>query len=325
MATRHISLTLPPASKIYNLLLTGDYTLVDARANKEDYDRGHVRTAQHRPNYRVQDESRTMTYDDTVFASIVERFPFLIKSESPSAATAALEADNGWEAANRKKQQMLAMLKANSSPAVVDCNAPPPPPLPTATSLSANQRANKSKVENVFDKFVNLRNASSSTAALFMNPEEVPPDISLFYPSEVVPGFLFQGGLASAETLDVLADIGVTHIINTAAESVARYPERFNYLVIPVDDRPDNDLLSHFDKALAFIDDALSASDDSVVLVHCAQGISRSSTITLMYIMAKFGLSYEHAYQHLKRCRPFVQPNEGFRAQLQTWADRVSQ
>lgn len=54
-----------------------------------------------------------------------------------------------------------------------------------------------------------------------------------------------------------------------------------------------------------------------VVLVHCAQGISRSASILIGYLMSREGLSYETALAQLQATRPSVQPNQGFALQLQ--------
>jgi hypothetical protein len=52
------------------------------------------------------------------------------------------------------------------------------------------------------------------------------------------------------------------------------------------------------------------------VLVHCAGGVSRSATIVLGYLMAKRNMTFESALSHLRAVRPWVNPNEGFAAQL---------
>lgn len=56
-----------------------------------------------------------------------------------------------------------------------------------------------------------------------------------------------------------------------------------------------------------------------VVLVHCAQGISRSASILIGYLMARERLAYESALSALQGVRPVVQPNPGFVLQLQDW------
>ena len=48
------------------------------------------------------------------------------------------------------------------------------------------------------------------------------------------------------------------------------------------------------------------------VLVHCAAGISRSSTIVLAYLVARRGYTLREAFEHVHARRPVVWPNDGF-------------
>jgi hypothetical protein len=55
------------------------------------------------------------------------------------------------------------------------------------------------------------------------------------------------------------------------------------------------------------------------VLVHCAAGVSRSATVVLGYLMARRGMSATDACTYLRTKRPWVNPNHGFRAQLEAF------
>lgn len=56
--------------------------------------------------------------------------------------------------------------------------------------------------------------------------------------------------------------------------------------------------------------------DNSVILIHCMAGISRSVTVTIAYIMAYFNMSMQDAYQYVKDKRPAISPNLNFMGQL---------
>jgi hypothetical protein len=59
------------------------------------------------------------------------------------------------------------------------------------------------------------------------------------------------------------------------------------------------------------------------VLVHCQEGISRSSTIVIAYLMRTYGLSLHHAYTYTKGQRKQVFPNLGFWKQLARFEEEL--
>ena len=63
--------------------------------------------------------------------------------------------------------------------------------------------------------------------------------------------------------------------------------------MIEINDHNKEDISSHFNTAFEFIDAKLAQGN---VLVHCANGISRSPTIVMSYIMRKRGVSFDEAF-----------------------------
>ena len=53
------------------------------------------------------------------------------------------------------------------------------------------------------------------------------------------------------------------------------------------------------------------------IFIHCAMGKSRSATAFIMYLMRRFSLTMEDAYQFCLNHRQATEPNDGFRQQLQ--------
>jgi protein-tyrosine phosphatase len=62
------------------------------------------------------------------------------------------------------------------------------------------------------------------------------------------------------------------------------------------------------------IDFIKSATINGKILVHCFAGVSRSATVVIAYLMQEHGLTYHAAMKLVKSKRPFINPNEGFRA-----------
>lgn len=59
------------------------------------------------------------------------------------------------------------------------------------------------------------------------------------------------------------------------------------------------------------------------VLVHCAAGISRSSTIVIAFLMLQRGMTFDSALAFVQSKRKCVDPNPGFRRQLEELNDRL--
>lgn len=68
--------------------------------------------------------------------------------------------------------------------------------------------------------------------------------------------------------------------------------------------------------ALPFIESALAASADNRVLVHCAQGVSRSCSIVMCWLIKQHAMTYDDALALIKETRPICNPNTSFERQL---------
>ena len=55
------------------------------------------------------------------------------------------------------------------------------------------------------------------------------------------------------------------------------------------------------------------------MLVHCAQGVSRSVTIVAMYMMKVDDLSAGKALKMMRKYRKLADPNDGFREKLESF------
>lgn len=77
----------------------------------------------------------------------------------------------------------------------------------------------------------------------------------------------------------------ITHIVSVCVEPIpAHHPQSgIRYLRVPVEDRPDEDLLFWMPHTCRFIDEALRSG--GVVLVHGVHGLSRGATIMAAYRM----------------------------------------
>lgn len=138
---------------------------------------------------------------------------------------------------------------------------------------------------------------------------------------EILPGLLL-GPFSASKSLETLNSLDITHIvcIRDAKEAFSvrpRYPERFQYMVLDVEDNEEQNLIRLFPCAKKFIDDAISAKGR--VLVHCNGGISLSPAFVVMFVMQHYQLSWEDALHLVQNRRYCISPNGGFLTQIKEY------
>lgn len=141
-------------------------------------------------------------------------------------------------------------------------------------------------------------------------------------PVEIVRG-LFLGNSTNAADRQALRNLNISYVLNVTPDlpNVFERDASFRYLQLPIYDHWSQDLLEHFPRAIAFIDEA--RRNGCGVLVHCLAGISRSVTVTVAYLMSTLSLSLEDAYELVKRHKPNIAPNLNFMGQLLDFQRRL--
>ena len=125
---------------------------------------------------------------------------------------------------------------------------------------------------------------------------------------------IYQGCSFVSKDYDQLVKLGITHILVAGNMLEEHFPKIFKYYTIPIDDVYWENIYPYFSPAFEFIEDCISKNGK--ILIHCAAGVSRSSSFTCSYLMMKKLITYEEAYKILKQGRPIAQPNNGFEKQL---------
>uniref|UniRef100_K3X095 Protein-serine/threonine phosphatase n=1 Tax=Globisporangium ultimum (strain ATCC 200006 / CBS 805.95 / DAOM BR144) TaxID=431595 RepID=K3X095_GLOUD len=134
-----------------------------------------------------------------------------------------------------------------------------------------------------------------------------------------VTDFLYVGGAAAAKDRDALLQLGITHILNCAANVVTPdfYPQDFLYYNLRLRDHSSQDIARHFYNVFDFIEKARRRGGR--IFVHCVKGISRSPTMAIAYLMWYKRIGMYKALDFIRQARPVVDPNAGFIFQLTEW------
>lgn len=131
---------------------------------------------------------------------------------------------------------------------------------------------------------------------------------------------LYIGSAGASRNLSALEKLNIDSIISVHQSLSKAFVDRFRYLIVPVRDKPEEDLSKYFQDAINFIDEA-----NNGVLVHCMQGKSRSASIIAAYIIYKgIANDLEEAMQYIRKARPGAEPNLGFATQLRIYARKQS-
>ncbi|KAK9736711.1 Dual specificity phosphatase, catalytic domain [Popillia japonica] len=136
---------------------------------------------------------------------------------------------------------------------------------------------------------------------------------------DIIAQNLYLGSLSAAKNIQTLTSCKITHILTIDTCPLPRHILELKHLTVKyvqLSDQPKEDLLSHFDNCISFIEDGLA---NGAVLVHCYFGVSRSASVIIAYIMKKHNLSYYEAFEKVKSKRSIVYPNQGFVSQLKLY------
>ena len=140
---------------------------------------------------------------------------------------------------------------------------------------------------------------------------------NIIIPMEGSKGALILGDFIAALNEKNLQKRGIFSVLTVAFNLFISYKtENISHKILPAEDCDEYDLSVHFEESFDFIENALEKGS---VLVHCAAGVSRSSTIVIAYLMKKNRWSTDEAFDFVKTKRKIISPNAGFMRQLRIY------
>jgi hypothetical protein len=133
-----------------------------------------------------------------------------------------------------------------------------------------------------------------------------------------VNDFIFLGGNYIARDKDILQKNGITHIVNAALTVCECYfGTDFSYHAMSLYDAGTESIIGAFFGVIDFVERAVA--QNGKVYIHCFEGVSRSSTLVLAYLMWKYRTPFDVTLDEVKNRRPVTSPNSGFIVQLIQW------
>ena len=123
---------------------------------------------------------------------------------------------------------------------------------------------------------------------------------------------IYLGNFVAARNVRNLKNEGIKKVLYVMQCPLMTYNKEddINQEIIKIVDVPSENIIKYFGKCLKFIE------GDDKILVHCMEGVSRSATIVIAYIMWKEKKSMNDAIKFVRSKRPIISPNYGFKKQL---------
>ena len=134
---------------------------------------------------------------------------------------------------------------------------------------------------------------------------------------EIIPNKLYLGNNESAKNLEILQKHNITSILICGYFLSEFFPGQFIYKTLEIQDNEYEIIINSLIKGIEFIE------NNKTILVHCREGISRSSTIVIGYIMYKEKKSYIEAENFVREKKDDIKPNENFVKQLKEFGDII--
>ncbi|ETW09394.1 hypothetical protein H310_00007 [Aphanomyces invadans] len=132
------------------------------------------------------------------------------------------------------------------------------------------------------------------------------------YPNEILDSFLFLGNMWHAQSPSVIRNLGITHIVNASLDTNNVFDEAgVAYHEVKIKDDIHANIAAHFEPTFRFIE-AAKQVQHSRVLIHCTQGISRSCTLAIYYVMRAQRWSLVTSVNYCISNRGVCFPNQGF-------------
>nr|GLL31892.1 protein-tyrosine-phosphatase MKP1-like isoform X1 [Ipomoea trifida] len=117
---------------------------------------------------------------------------------------------------------------------------------------------------------------------------------------------IYLGSETIAKDREILRHNGITHVLNCVGFICPEYFKDITSILY--------DVFDYFEDV---------REQGGRVFVHCCQGVSRSTSLVIAYLMWKKEQSFEDAFQHVKATRGVTNPNMGFAWQLLQCQKRV--
>ncbi|KAK6589102.1 hypothetical protein RS030_233537 [Cryptosporidium xiaoi] len=138
--------------------------------------------------------------------------------------------------------------------------------------------------------------------------------------SEIIKDKLYLGGYYIANDIKILEEFGISHIINVSGDTCMNlFGDKIEYKTYFIQDNPQESIEGVLYDSIEWIEEKFNqnnGNNNNKILVHCQEGVSRSSSIIIGYLMWKEKRTFNDVSEYVRLCRSTSSPNIGFTYQL---------
>ncbi|KAJ7536714.1 hypothetical protein O6H91_12G078900 [Diphasiastrum complanatum] len=186
------------------------------------------------------------------------------------------------------------------------------------------RRREMSRIRNGLDIKLDLGAVQRSRDAGEPTETQLKRDKFAFFDKDCsrVADHIYIGSDAVARNRETLLANKITHVLNCVGFVCPEcFPDDFKYKTLWLQDSPCEDITSILYDVFDYFEEVRELGGR--VFVHCCQGVSRSTSLVIAYLMWRKGRSFEDAFQDVKAARGVTNPNMGFACQLLQCQKRV--
>ncbi|CAI5455935.1 unnamed protein product [Caenorhabditis angaria] len=129
--------------------------------------------------------------------------------------------------------------------------------------------------------------------------------------SEIRP-HLFLAGYGCI-TASALKQYGITNAVD-ATNLNSKPISGLEKIEVPVEDTIIQKISNYFETVVQYVDEVKAKGGKTVI--YCGAGVSRSATLTIMYLVISENLPLDQAYYTVNQARRIISPNVGFWRQM---------
>ena len=140
-------------------------------------------------------------------------------------------------------------------------------------------------------------------------------EVGQSYKIDKITDKIYLGSKEGLNETDYLKKENINNVLSVF--DIEPLNNNINHKIIKLGDLYCENIIKYFKECIEFIEQS------DKIFIHCDCGISRSSAIVIAYLMYKYKLNFKDAYLYIKRIRPEIDPNNGFRKQLNIFNDEL--